>query len=197
MNTDYFVITRAGSNRHPLLDWDEDGGRFYRSESVAVAEPIKLRLGAPVPPAPEMVDYHSLPKPVVSSRVRDVLEPLHLRGVQLIPADVRVKVGDIRRYWLVHAYRRIACVDRQQSLLDVDEDDGDVLGIQKLVLDEKALEQLPEEERLIFRLDESPSLHLFHQTVVSAVLALQPEGLQFIPVANWSDSAGFQPPTAD
>jgi hypothetical protein len=197
MHTDYFVVMRAGSNRHPLLDWDEDGGRFYRSEPVAVTEPIKLRLGAPVPPDPEMVDYHSLPKPVVSSRVRDVLEPLHIRGVQLIPADVQVKVDDIRRYWLVHAYQRIACVDRQQSLLDVDEDDGDVLGIQKLVLDEKALKQIPEAERLVFRLAESPSVHLFHRTVVDAVLALKPEGLRFIPTANWSDAMGFQPPAAD
>ena len=57
MSTDYFVVTRAGSDRFPLQEWDEDGGPFYRSEPVAVTEPIKLRLGPPVPPDPVIVDY--------------------------------------------------------------------------------------------------------------------------------------------
>ena len=86
MSMDYFVVTRAGSDRFPLLEWDEDGSAFYRGEPVAVTEPVKLRLGAPVPPDPVMVDYHSLPRPVVSTRVRDALEDLKLHGVRPDPS---------------------------------------------------------------------------------------------------------------
>ncbi|TQF12001.1 hypothetical protein FJV41_31230 [Myxococcus llanfairpwllgwyngyllgogerychwyrndrobwllllantysiliogogogochensis] len=192
MTADYCVVTRAGSDRFPLLEWDEDGSRFYRGEPVVVTAPIKLRLGHPVPHNPVMADYHSLPRPVVAPRVKDVLEPLNLRGVQLVPADVLVQGEDVRRYWLLHVYQRIACVDRRHSLLRIDEDDGDILGIQRLVLDGAALEAVPEESRLVFRLAESPSVHLFHRTVVDAVLALRPEGLRFIPTARWNDAADFQ-----
>ena len=126
--------------------------------------------------------------------MRDVLEALNLRGVQLVPADVRVTGADVRRYWLVHAYQRFACVDREHSRLHVDEDDGDILGIQRLVLDSKAIEEFPKESRLVFRIAESPSVHLFHRTVVDRVMSLTPppEGLRFIPASDWSDSTGFQ-----
>jgi hypothetical protein len=53
---------------------------------------------------------------------------------------------------------------------------------------------LPLVERLVFRLAEQV-VHVFHRSVVDQVLALTPppEGLRFIPVADWSDSAGFKP----
>jgi hypothetical protein len=141
-----------------------------------------------------MVDYHSLPRPVVSTRLRDVLDDLKLHGVQLVPADVRITGVDVRRYWLVHAYQRIPCIDKEHSRLLLDEDDGEVLGIQRLALDANALEEIPEENRRVFRLAESPSVHLFHRTVVDRVMSLtpSPEGLRFIPVPDWNDSSGFR-----
>jgi hypothetical protein len=90
-----------------------------------------------------MVDYYSLPRPVVAPRIRDALELLGLDGVQWVPADVSVRPGDVRRYWLLHVYRELACIDREHSQLDVDEDDGAVLGIEKLVLDEQTLQEVP------------------------------------------------------
>jgi hypothetical protein len=137
------------------------------------------------------VDYHSLPRPVVSQRIRDVLAALPLVGVQLVPADVRVRGEDVRRYYLVHVYQRIAAIDRERSVLDVSED-GDVLGIQRLVLDMEKIAQVPREERLVFRLMESTSVHLFHESVVNAVLALKPEGVRFTPANEWGDAVGFK-----
>ncbi|MFP2930233.1 imm11 family protein [Pyxidicoccus sp. 3LG] len=187
----YYVVGRAGSNRYPLLAWDEDGLRYMRFEPVDDGRPIRLRLGSPAPAVPVMTDYHSLPSPVVSQRVRDVLAALPLVGVQLVPADVRVRGEDVRRYFLVHVYQRVAAIDRERSVLDLFED-GDVLGIQNLVLDMEKIAEVPLEQRLVFRLMESPSVHLFHESVVDAVLALQPEGVRFTPANGWSDSAGFR-----
>jgi hypothetical protein len=187
----YFVVGRAGSNRYPLLEWVENGSRYSRMEPVTDNQPIQLRLGSPVPKDPLMVDYHSLPRPVVSQRVRDVLAALPLASAQLVPADVRVRGDDVRRYYLVHVYQWIAAVHRERSVLDVSER-GRVVGIRRLVLDMEKIEQVPLEDRLVFRLAESVSVHLFHESVVSAVLALQPEGLRFTPANSWSDSAGFK-----
>jgi hypothetical protein len=194
MQTEYFVIESAPNNRHPLLQWDELVWGFGRPEPVSVAHPVRLRLGKPIPRDPEMVDHHSLPQPVFSTRIAEVLEPLDLFGVQLVPADVKVKECDVRRYWVLHVYNEISCVDRQRSVLSIDDDDGRVLGIDSLVLDERVLERIPQEQRLLFVLEESISTCVFHRSVVERILALTPppEGVRFIRVDRWNDSAGFQ-----
>jgi hypothetical protein len=189
---EYFVLLRERSQQHPLLAWDQSYRTFLKPRPVEVLEPVQLKLGEPVPPKPVMVDHHSLPAPVVSSRVKDALEAMRLQGVQLVPADVRV--GDqVLRYWLVHMWRRLRCVDRERSGLTLDSSDGDVLEIERLVLDESVLRELSLEERLAFRLEESV-VHLFHASVVARVMSLTPppEGLRFIPVPDWNGSAGFR-----
>ena len=192
INREYYVIERGGSNDYPLLEWDQKCGIFRKQKPVTVTEPIKLRLGAPVPEKPEMVDYHSLPEPVVGERVRSLLEPMNIYGTQLIPAHIPVE-DKIYSYWLLHVYHRIACVDREKSVLEIDEDDGDILDIEQLVLDEKILKEIPLEERLIFVLKESTSTYLFHQSIKEAVMALipPPQGLQFFRADQWGSSSVF------
>ncbi|WP_238539816.1 imm11 family protein [Corallococcus macrosporus] len=153
---------------------------------------MKLKLGEPVPPMPLMVDHHSLPAPVVSTRLKEALEALAPRGVQLVPADVQV--GDsVLRYWLVHMWRAIRCMDRERSVFESSRSGLILVSLDKLVLDEAVLREVPLEERLAFRLAESV-VHLFHRTVVERVLALTPppEGLRFIPVAEWGDASAFR-----
>lgn len=192
MQRDYFVMERAGPNTYPLLGWDQSALVFRKGKPVSVSEPVRLRLAEPVPPTPVMVDHHSLPAPVVSRRLMEVLAQFELPGVQLFPADVRVGEA-VLRYWLVHMWRRIPCVDRARSQLNVDEDDGDVLGIDKLALDETVLNGMPLDERRAFRLAECVA-HVFHRSVVDRVMGLTPPpaGLRFIPVPNWNDSSGFR-----
>jgi hypothetical protein len=191
MQTEYFVIMRAGPSSYPLLDWDEYRVGFGKPAPVDATRPVKLRLGSPVPRAPVMVDYHSLPNPVVSERIKATLEPLDLFDAQFVPADVKVTPDDVRRYWLMHVYNRIACIDRQRSALSF-YSDGNVLGIDKLVLDEALLREIPLEKRRVFVLSESTDVYLFHTSVVERVLALQPEGVRFLRVDQWNDSAGFR-----
>lgn len=191
MQTEYFVIMRAGPSSYPLLAWDEYRVGFGRPVPVDATRPAQLRLGDPVPRNPVMVDYHSLPTPVVSERFKGLLESLDLFGVQLVPADVTVSPDDVRRYWLVHVYNRIACTDRGHSSLALSRH-GTILGIDKLVLDEAVLKEIAPERRRVFRLAEVPSTHLFHESVVERVRALQPEGVRFLRVDQWNDSAGFR-----
>ncbi|MFP2928529.1 imm11 family protein [Pyxidicoccus sp. 3LG] len=192
MQHEYFVLLRARSQQHPLLAWNQSYSAFLKGRPVEVLEPVKLKLGAPVLPKPVMVDHHSLPSPpVVSSRLKDVLEAAQLPGVQFVPADVQV--GDeVLRYWLLHMWRRITCVDRERSVLTL-YPNGDVLDIGRLVLDEQVLRELPLQQRLAFELEED-IVHIFHRTVVDRVMSLTPppEGLRFVPVPEWNDSAGFR-----
>ncbi|WP_426751731.1 imm11 family protein [Myxococcus sp. Y35] len=192
MQNEYFVLMRERSQLHPLLTWDQEYLQFLKPAPVEVLEPVKLKLGEPVPPRPIMVDHHSLPSPVVSPRLKEALEAADLPGVQFVPADVQA--GDaVLRYWLVHMWRTIPCMDRQRSVFEETEVGQVLLSLDKLVLDEAVLREVPLHERRAFMLEED-TVHLFHQTVVERVLALTPppEGLRFIPVAEWGDSSAFR-----
>jgi len=192
LNQDYYVIKRGGSNNYPLLEWDQSSGMFDKGKPVTVTPPIKLRLGAPVPDKPEMVDYHSLPEPVVGERIKNILEPMTLYGTQLIPARIPVE-DNVYDYWLLHVFNEIACIDREKSILEIDEDDGDVLDIEQLALDEKVLQEIPLDKRLIFVLKESTSTYLFHRSVKEAIMALEPapQGVQFFRADQWGSAAVF------
>ena len=194
MQTEYFVIEAEANNSHPLLQWDEMLLGFSRPEPVAVAHPVRLRLGSPVPRHPVMVDHHTLPQPVFSTRVMEALEPVGLYGVQLVPADVKVDGDDVRRYWVLHVFNRIRCVDRERSVCTFFPRQDVVLSMERLVLDERVLGEIPLEQRLLFVPTESTSTYVFHRSLVERVLALTPppEGLRFIRVDRWNDSAGFQ-----
>lgn len=192
MQADYFVLGRARSQHHPLLAWDQSSLAFRKGTPVPITEPIKLTLGEPVPPQPVMVDHHSLPQPVVSPRLKNVLEQMQLHGVQLVPADVRA--GDIvLRYWLLHFWHRIGCMDRERSQFTLSPSGRVLLSLDRLVLDENVLGDVPLPKRLAFRLA-GAGVHLVHRAVVDRVMGLTPppEGLRFIPVPEWNDSAGFR-----
>lgn len=193
MQDEYFVLERAGPNTYPLLGWDQSASMFRKGKPVDEAEPVRLRLAEPVPPAPVMVDHHSLPEPVVSTRVYEVLAPLRIYGVQWVPADVRVG-GEALRYWLLHVHNRVACLDPKQSVFKRSRSGLLLVSLDALVLDEEVLAGIPLEQRLVFVLAESTSVHLFHRIVVDRVMRLTPpaEGLRFIPVPEWNDASGFR-----
>nr|WP_211193739.1 DUF1629 domain-containing protein [Pyxidicoccus fallax] len=176
-----------------MLGWNQSASMFRKGRPVSVETPVQLRVAEPVPPRPIMVDHHSLPAPVVSQRLMEVLAQFELPGAQLVPADVAV--GDsVLRYWLVHVYNRLPCLDRRRSIFTPSPSGLLLLSLDALVLDEDVLSKVPLAQRLLFVLAESTSVYLFHRSVVDRVLALTPppEGLRFIPVSDWNDSAGFR-----
>ncbi|NTX09042.1 imm11 family protein [Myxococcus sp. CA040A] len=192
MQREYFVLKRARSQEHPLLAWAQSAAAFRKGGKVAEDVPVQLRIGEPEPSKPLMVDHHSLPAPVVSPRLKTVLESAKLEGVQFVPADVHVR-DSVLRYWLVHMWRRIACMDPERSVYERSPSGAALMGLDRLVLDESVLGDIPLEERLAFRLDEAV-VHLFHRSVVEQVLSMSPppEGLRFIPVEEWNDSSAFR-----
>ncbi|UTM56014.1 hypothetical protein L4174_009115 [Photobacterium sp. CCB-ST2H9] len=61
----------------------------------------------------------------------------------------------------------------------------------KLSLDEKVLDQVPLENRLVFRLKEDPTF-LFHESIVEALKAANLSGLGFRRVDHWSIGSAFE-----
>jgi hypothetical protein len=199
INTEYFIVERENNNNHPLLEW---AGTTFQgplarsardSRPVQFTEPIQLKLGAPIPPMPEMVDYHSLPEPIIGQKIKDVLEPLNIEGIQFIPAkvDTRDKGLGVFDYWYLHVYNRITCMDKEKSVCSYSPS-GRITDIKKLVLADYELKHLPLEERLIFVLKEYTSVYLFHESIKDKIMSDNPVGIRFFRVDKWGSSAAFE-----
>ncbi|MFP2907996.1 imm11 family protein [Pyxidicoccus sp. 3LFB2] len=88
-----------------------------------------------------MVDHHSLPEPVVSLRLKEVLGSLQLHGVQWVPAAVHVRENDVRRYWLMHMWRELRCMDSKRSVFKAAPSGLFLLSLDRLVRPEHRVGQ--------------------------------------------------------
>lgn len=191
---EYFVLERENNDNYPLFSWDQPSGEFGLGRPVKHEGPIKLRLGEPISPNFQWADFHETPAPVVSENIVRILAPLNIYGMQLVPAKVRnpkTPFSEEKDYWLVHVWNRIVCLDKEQSVLDVDEVDGRIWSIDKLVLDERTLSSFDVSKRLVFNLTESTSVTLIHQSVRDAILATNPIGVRFFAANEWNSDSSF------
>lgn len=197
LQNEYYVIARENNDNYPLFSWDQSRGDYGLGRPVEINELIKLRMGEPISPNFELVDYHSLPTgPVVSQRIVDVLAPLEIYGIQLVPANVRNPIEDSpfaegNDYWFIHVWNRISCLDKENSDIEYDDVDGEIWGIEELVLDEKILNKFDLTKRLIFGLTEETSVLLVHQSLKDAIETVRPKGCRFFKSTEWHSDIVF------
>lgn len=188
---EYYRVHRSNDNNIPLLE-TEDNCPPYLDLGVPVEnpEPLLFRLGKPVPKKPKMADYHSTPKSVISKKIFDVLSPMKIEGIQLLPARIRGANDELfTNYWAILILNNLECVDEDLSECDIT--DINLEDVEKLVLDRKKLAAIPLKKRLIFRLKEDRSYQLFHASVVEAIMAIKPEGIRFTNIEEWNEGSFF------
>src|SRR5687767_5589211 len=89
---EYYKLGRTNDNSIPLLEETSNcPDYFYEEGLVEKPELMSFELGDPIPRKPRMADYHASPNTVVSKKIYDVLSPLKIEGIQLLPATIRVK----------------------------------------------------------------------------------------------------------
>ncbi|GHU70342.1 hypothetical protein FACS189413_10560 [Bacteroidia bacterium] len=186
---EYYVIERAGDKAYPLLKTANNSIHtsnylfFNKKNEILNPEVMEFVFGKPYPRKPIIGDYFSQTESIVSEKIKNVLEPLKIKGIQLIPATVTSNKGEVYEgYYYIHIYHRIEAMDRENSKY---EQDDDYFSIDRFFLDKKILEKIPLEERLIFKLKESPTEKLYHKSIVDAIVAVNPTGVQFIKVEKW------------
>ena len=194
---EYYLIGGDGDASTPLLAPDEYQSLRILHKEIPYEglEPIRLRFNNPIPRNPTMRDYHSLPYSVVSKKVRDILETMNIFGVQFIPAVIRNELnGDVYEgYYIIHVFNQIECLDREKAKYTTsDLMKYGISEINKLVLDQKVLEKIPLEKRLVFYLKESISKRIYHKSIVDAVMAIEPDGLKFGKIEDWYEGIQFQ-----
>jgi len=196
LQDEYYIIRRANNDNYPLFSWDQSSGQFGMGKPVKFEGPVRMRLGNPISPNFEWVDYHVVPDPVVSPLVADVLASLDLHGVQLVPAVVRHPKDNgpfpkPYNYWFVHVWHRIHCLDRKNAKIRTNKAGTRIFAIDKLALDVKTLGLFELRKRLVFELAEKTSVLLVHQSIKDAIEAVNPKGCRFFRATDWSSDCTF------
>ncbi len=61
LQDEYFVVERENNDNYPIFSWDQKSSvvKQNTTKPFNVGEPLKLRLGEPIPPNPEYTDFHT------------------------------------------------------------------------------------------------------------------------------------------
>ena len=197
---EYYLIENAGVPSVPLLmnndDMNPKGNRLsvvYRSTRVVVDSPIYLSINPPYPAKPNFdVDFLQHPFSVYSQKIHDVLIPLNIKDYNLLPCIIVDRKGEeYKEFWLEHIYNAIPCIDTEQSGCRYIAFGKTWGNFKKIVLKNELLEEIPLEDRLIFRPKETSEFMLYHRTIVNAIMAVKPINIKFIPVDKWYQGIQF------
>ena len=195
LQDEYYVIESENNDNYPLFSWDQLSGDFGMGRPIEYTEPVKFRLGDPLSPNFEWVDYHVAPEPIISKKIVEALMPLDLYGVQFVPAKVRNPndpFPEVKDYWYMHVWNHISCLDKEKSEIRTNKTGTRIFAIDKLVLNEKTLSLFELRKRQIFELAEKTPLLLLHKTVKDAIESVNPKGCRFFKAADWRSDIVFE-----
>jgi hypothetical protein len=111
---EYYIIGRAGDAAYPLLDCDYDSEHteeyIYDNQENIIENPktMEFTFGEPYPRKPVIGDYFSQTESIVSEKIKNVLKPLKIKTIQLIPAIVTSNKGEVYNgFYYIHIYKII------------------------------------------------------------------------------------------
>ncbi len=172
---------------------DEYAMPFLRAVPVVYDKPILMEFAYPVPRNPKMVDFHfyQMTSPVVSEKLKKVIEDMQVKNIQFVPVLIQGKKNEmIEGYHAIKVCNTVFCADLEASEYDL-LSSGNIGSFEKLVLDSEKLDKIPLEDRLIFAIGEKRTYVVYHISVVEKMLATAPEGMTVYRLAGWDSSAPF------
>lgn len=196
-NDEYYLVYRVNNPNYPAVELNEDENEIdlrWETEPIEDCDLVKMKFMEPYPKKSEMVDFHSDGiTNCFSQKIYAILNSLSIYGVQLLHGEVlNPKKKEVyNNYYYLHTHNYIQCLDKVQPEF-VSAVDGDILSISKIVLNQGVLSKIPQAERLIFRLDEMSSFQLFHQSVVNAIMATEPQGIRFVKASDYHTGSAFE-----
>jgi hypothetical protein len=199
-NFDYYFIGSTYPPNVPLLTVDDkiDAGSVdFLARSIIMPDNYvaRVRFGAPVPAKPRLADYFSLDggDAVFSKKIHDVLENHPVKGLQLVPAIIRGKKDvEYKDFWVGNVYQKMYSFDKEKSQFGyISSFTNSWHDIERFVLDEELLLKTPLEDRLVFVCKENVAYIMYHKSVVDIIMSVEPEGICFTSIDEWSDDAQF------
>ncbi|WP_196161095.1 imm11 family protein [Reinekea sp. G2M2-21] len=148
-------------------------------------EDAKKGVRTPLPDVFESIGFMLIPKPFM-----EFLRYFDIPGLQLFPA-VYIDDDDVwhEDLWLVNFYEGLDCIDLENSSVKYTLwEEGDDYRVKKPSLSETVLSEIPEDQRLMFKIAKVDNPHLYcHQRVVDFVREIGYTGIDFIKVADFKE----------
>lgn len=189
---EYFLLESSSDPRQPMIGDVDDDIQFGRGRAVPVTKTIQMEVPSWGPRKPHMTDILFNGYPLITDRVKAVLEPLNLYGVEYHPVSISTRQGEFP-YWMVHIWNRFSCVDRLNS--DVVWDSfipNRVHAYTQVILDEDVLAKIPLEQRLMFTLAEECTFMPIHRSVREVIESVKPTGCRWYAVHEWNLDGYFK-----
>jgi hypothetical protein len=133
-------------------------------------------------------DFLAEPFHVWSKRAKEIIEEHVPFGSQFFPVIIKHKDKEYSDYYILNCHNIIKTMHRDRSEF---QEKGLLTFIDSLSLDEAVLDAIPEEQRMIFVLDEHVSMVLYHEKLVKALEAANVTGASFVKVNDWSIGSSF------
>lgn len=184
----YYFMETSSVHKYPSLKFTK-GSPEYQHKRVAIEEELKLikteSRDDKLIKNPVIGDYHEVVStPIVSLKMKELFSSLDIFGTQLLPAVVKCKDKVFENYWMLHIFLEIDCIDRDKSEIEYYKS-GKILDVEKMVLNQDVLKNIPLEERLIFRLKGYWSSKVVHESLVEKIKEINPSNLVFLNVNDY------------
>ncbi|GHV58852.1 hypothetical protein FACS1894103_1080 [Campylobacterota bacterium] len=175
---DYYLIERKSDQTYPLVK--EVG---YEPDDINPTL-IKIAFNDPIPQKPVMADFLKGADCFINQKIADVIIGFKLDYIKLTDTKWVGKQKNItEKYYHLMVDNDIAAMDKEKSEYVYK---YRVYSIRQFALDRESLKKIPLKKRLIFVLEEAPSNVVFHKSVVDAIMAENPTGVQFRPIEEWA-----------
>jgi hypothetical protein len=199
-NEEYFYLHEDELDKYPCFDYASRNGftsmELFDEFVLDTTRARCLCFGYPIPRNPKLADFHFLKEsaPVISERLKNVLESLNLKDMQFLPAIIRDKSGEEHSgYYIIHVVNLIKCMDKEKSVWEPNVyQPGEAFSVDKLVLDNEVLDKIPLEERLVFAVWENSLKVLYHYSVVEKLLEIDPKGMTIYRLSKYDSSLPFK-----
>lgn len=192
---EYYVLTEQGASGQYMLGkikGSDDGlSRLLSQRSIKrlVRGPGKVRVNRGDKARFSPCDYHDTGDDLVSEKFKQVIETFKPQHVDFYQTDIINGDQVWSEHYFMHIWNHYRVMHHGRSRIKGTYVNDDFI-LKSFSLDEKLLDKIPLQERLIFRLSEKPQF-LFHETVVTALKAANLTGVGFKKVKDWGISSGF------
>ena len=206
----YYVIHFENTNNYPMMDGyivpnirarcldkylDKNGDRKLINNRIEISlapeeYTYEINLAFPKPRKPEYVDFHMYDlEQSVSENFVKTFEGFP--GIQFLQGNEGEVINDLKLdYYLMHYLQAIKCMDLEKSNVKTSKS-GRIVSYKKLILNFEILENIPEEQRLIFWLIEDPMTRIVHQKFVDKYNEAGLKGARFVPIEQYNEETAF------
>jgi hypothetical protein len=131
---------------------------------------------------------------VVNRAIRNEIKKLSIDKFKLYPAVIVDDKGNYHEeFWFFNIYGSSDYIDISLCQVDDFDEDDKKHTVEKYALNEKVLDGISEERRLIFRPSKSDIGHtIVHQKIVDIFIKHEIENIKFYKLSEWEDGIQFR-----